>query len=129
MALFCDGPGAVPLSAILPADVQHIPDAVFQVASLFDHRAPGGPYGGRIGQGEHIAEGLHVFSVEQGIANLFHGIRVCGPLGVDVEHEKAVVTVAQGDALDGLQGVVQVVRLGGGGVDADADQRLLPAGA
>ena len=34
-----------------------------------------------------------------------------------------------GDALDGLERVVQIARLRGGGVDADADQRIDPARA
>ena len=57
-----------------------------------------------------------------------HVIGAGGTLGVDVEHQKAVVSVGQSNALGGLQGGVQGVRRGGGGVDAHADERLFTPG-
>ena len=43
----------------------------------------------------------------------------------DVEHEKAVVSVAQGNPLHGFEGIVQGVGPGGGRVDANADQGIV----
>ena len=122
MPLFGDGAGAVPAGAVFPANLQHIPDALGQILPFLNNSPPGRPYGGGGREGENIAEGFHVFMVKSGIAGPFHGIRVCGPLGIDVEHEKAVKAVAQSDSLHGFQRVVQLVRSGGGRVDADADQ-------
>ena len=63
------------------------------------------------------------------ITGFFHGIRISGPLGVHVEHNKTVKAVAQSDPLHGFEGIVQVVGLGCGRIDADADQRVLSTGA
>ena len=60
------------------------------------------------------------------VAALLHRVGVCGSLGVDVEHNKAVKAVAQGNPFHRFEGVIQIVRLGGGGVDADANQRVFP---
>ena len=76
----------------------------------------------------HIPSGTTA-QLELLIADLFHIIRRGCPLGIDVEHDKGVKAVAQGDALNGFQGIVQRIRLGGGGVDADADERILSPGA
>ena len=46
---------------------------------------------------------------------------------VDIEHEKTVIAVVQGNALDGFQGVVQAVRRGGRGIDPYTDQRARPS--
>ena len=45
--LFGDGAGAVLAGAVLPADFQHIPDALGQVRPLFNDGTPGSPDGGR----------------------------------------------------------------------------------
>ena len=67
--------------------------------------------------------------MEQGIHGLFHGIGIGGTLGIDIEHDEAVIAVAQGDSLHGFQGIVQGVGLCGGGVDANADERIAAPGA
>ena len=105
-----------------------VPHAVHQVVPLFNDVSPGGPDGGMLREGEQVPEGLPVFRVKGGIAHRLHIIGPGGPLGVDVEHQKAVVSVGKGDALHRLQRGVQGIRRGGGGVDAHADQGMLSPG-
>ena len=66
--------------------------------------------------------------MEGGVAGRLHIVRPGSPLGVDIEHEKAVIAVVQGDALGRLQSGVQGVRGRGGGVDPDTDQGILSPG-
>ena len=112
------------------ADGNHVPDTGGQIVPLFDDGAPGRP-DGRLSvlvEGEDIVKGLHVLLVERLIAVLFHVVRVGGPLGVDVEHDKAVKAVVEGHPLHRLQGVVQIVGGGSGGVDAHTDEGALAPG-
>ena len=129
VSLLADGAGAEPVRIILPADAEHIRHTVRQVLPLFDDGAPGGPDCGFLADGEEVAEGLHVLLVEPQVALPLHIVGPGGPLGVDVEHQEGVEAVAGGDALDGFEGVVQIVGLGCRGVDAHADQRIPAPGA
>ena len=131
VALFGALSGGEPLCPPLMPQGDHVPDAGWQVVSLFNDGAPGGPHGGmaRRVQGQGIVKGPHVLPVEGQVALRLHVIGPGGPLGIDVKHEEAVKPVVQGHTFHRLQGVVQVVRGGGGGVDAHADQRLLAPGA
>ena len=131
VALFGALSGGEPLCPPLMPQGDHVPDAGWQVVSLFNDGAPGGPHGGmaRRVQGQGIVKGPHVLPVEGQVALRLHVIGPGGPLGIDVEHEEAVKPVVQGHTFHRLQGVVQVVRGGGGGVDAHADQGVLPPGA
>ena len=126
MTLLGTVPSAVPFSVIGGANVDHIVDAGGEVVPLFDNGAPSAPdrRGSGLVQGEGVSEGLQIFPVQILVIDLFHVIRIGGPLGVDVEHNEAVVAIVEGHPLHGLEGVVQVVWGGGGGVDAYADQGL-----
>ena len=129
MAFLADGSGAVPPGAVFLSHSQKIPDAFGKIGPLFNDRTPGSPHRGLFRQGQYITESLQVLFVEEAIADSLHGVRVGGPLGVDIEHEEAVKSVSQSDALHGFQGVVQMVRLRGGGVDPNADERMFPPSA
>ena len=113
VALFRPLPGGVPGRPMGLADGNHVPDTGGQIVPLFDDGAPGRPDGGLsvLVEGQNIVKGLHVLLVERLIAVLFHVIRVGGPLGVDVEHDKAVKAVVEGHPLHRLQGVVLRGRL------------------
>ena len=80
-----------------------IPHTVHEVIPLFDDVPPGGPDSRGLRKGEKIAEGFPVLFVESAVAHPLHIVRPGGPLGVDIEHEKAVIAVVQGDALGGLR--------------------------
>ncbi len=124
-------PGAQPPGAVFLSNGHHVPDTVPQIGPLLDDGPPGRPDcrgKARAHPGEHIPEGRHVLPVEVLVAVPVHVLGPGGPLGVDVEHEEAVVPVAQGDPLDRFQRVVQLPRRGRGGVDADADEGILPPG-
>ena len=123
------GAGGVPPGAHGLPVRQEVPHAVHQVPPLLDDVPPGGPDRGLRREGEQVPERLPVLIMELPVAHRLHVVGAGGPLGVDVEHQEAVVSVGVGDALHGLQRGVQGVRRGGGGVDADADQGLLPPGA
>ena len=129
MAFLGDGTGTIPACAIFFTGFQHIPDTVRQILPLFNDGTPGCPDGRILRNRQHIAEGFQILPVENRVADLLHIIGRGGPLGIDIEHDEAVETVAQGNPLHGFQGVVQRIGPGGGGVDADADQRILPPGA
>ena len=102
MAGFQQGTGGVPPGAGGLAVRRKIPHTVHEVLPLHDDVAPGGPHRRLVRQGEKIAEGLAVLRVESGVQGRLHIVRPGGPLGVDVEHEEAVISVGQGDALGGL---------------------------
>ena len=130
MSLFGAFPGGVPSCPMGLANGDHIPDAGGQVIPLLNDGAPGCPDGGLgIGiEGEHIVKGLHILPVEGLVAVGLHVVRVGGPLGIDVEHDEAVKAVVESHPLHRLQGVVQIVGGGGGGVDAHTDQGPLAPG-
>ena len=128
MSLFRNGAGTVPVRAILLSHCHHIPDAAGKVLPLLDDRAPCRPYRRLLRDGQDIAEGLQIFLVEDQIARPLHGIGVGRPLGVNIEHYEAVVAIAKGDPLHGLERVVQIVRLGGRRIDADANKRIFAPG-
>ena len=129
MALFGDGPGAVPAGAECFSCMNQIPNAVGKVCALFNDGPPGCPHGGLIRNGEDIAKRLQILPVQGRIIDLFHIVGRGSPLGVDVEHEKAVIAVTQSDALHGFEGIVQGIGLGGGGIDANADKGIFSSGA
>ena len=122
-------PGAErqPLRMKLLADGEHFLERVEQVRPLFDQRAPRGPHGrpvaGRV-LPEHVAKRRHVLLMQRAVEGRVHGVWVGRALGVDVEHREAVIPVAEGDALDALERVVQIAGLRGRRVDADADERV-----
>ena len=122
-------PGAErqPLRMKLLADGEHFLERVEQVRPLFDQRAPRGPHGrpvaGRV-LPEHVAKGRHVLLMQRAVEGRVHGVWIGRALGVDVEHREAVIPVAEGDALDAFERVVQIARLRGRRVDADADERV-----
>ena len=126
-------PADMDLGNLTPGMAQgdHIPDAGWQVISLFNDGTPGGPHGGPACcvQGQGIVKGPHVLPVEGRVAFRLHVVGPNGPLGVDIEHEEAVKPVVQGHPLHRFQGVVQIVRGGGRGIDAHADEGVLPPGA
>ena len=122
-------PGAErqPLRMKLLADGEHFLERVEQVRPLFDQCAPRGPHGravaGRV-LPEHVAERRHVLLMQRAVEGRVHGVWIGRALGVDVEHREAVIPVAEGDALDALECVVEIARLRGRRVDADADERV-----
>ena len=77
-------------------------------------------------QGESVIKGFQIFLVELSIIRQLHIIWIRGPLGIDVEHHKAVEAVVQGDALHRFQSIVQAVGGGCGWIDPDADQGCSP---
>ena len=93
MAFLGDGAGAVPAGAVFFAGLQHIPDAVGKIFPLFDDGTPGSPDGGLFGNGQHIAEGLQILTVEKRIAAALHGIGVGCTLSVHIKHDKAIKIV------------------------------------
>ena len=122
-------PGAErqPLRMKLLADGEHFLERVEQVRPLFDQRAPRGPHSRPVAGcvlPEHVAEGRHVLLVQRAVEGRVHGVWIGRALGVDVEHREAVIPVAEGDALDALECVVEIARLCGRRVDADADERV-----
>ena len=121
--------GSEPAGACSFSVGYEIPHAVGQIVPLFNDIAPGSPHGRSGGKREQISESLAVFLVEQRIESLFHIVRPGGPLGIDVEHEKAVIPVGMSNALHRFQGGVQSFRRRGGRVDADADEGVLSPGA
>ena len=127
------GPGAEPAGAVALAQLHHVPHAAGEIGAFFDHRAPGGPDGGPLAvcrrPRQEPGKGPHILPVQLLVALPIHVVGPGGPLGIDVEHDPAVKAVSRRDAGDGFQGVVQVLRRGGGGVHPDADQGLLPPGA
>ena len=72
-----------------------------QIWPLFDDGPPGGPDGrcAVLVQGEDVIKSLQIFLVKLGVIGHFHVIRIGGTLGIDIEHQKAVETVVQGDTL------------------------------
>ena len=58
-----------------------------------------------------------------------HVVGVRSPLGAEIQHHEGVEAVAQGYTLHALQRRVQMVRPGGGGVNADADEGPAAPGA
>ena len=61
---------------------------------------------------------LSVFPMELPVAHWLHVIGTGSPLGIDIEHQKTIIAVGQGNALYGLQCGVQGIRRGGGGIEA-----------
>ena len=129
MALFAALSCAVPLSTVFLPHPDHVHKALGKVIPLFNDGAPGRPHRRLLRNGQHIAKGFQIFLMQLQIAGLFHGIRVCCPLGIDIEHDKRIKSIMQGDPVYGFEGVVQVAGLGSGGIDTDADQRILSPGA
>jgi len=115
---------AVPL-----ADGDHVGKAVLEIRALLDDVSPRRPHGGLLGEREDVVERLHVCAVERLVAHALHVVRARRALGVDVEHEEAVVAVVFRHALHRLKRRVEPIRLGGRGIDADAHERLFPARA
>ena len=124
MAGFQQGAGGEPLGPGGAGVGGKVPHTIHQIPPLLNDVPPGGPQGGGRGQREEIPEGPSVLRMEHRVAGPLHIVGPGGPLGVDVEHQKAVVPVGKRDPLGGLEGGVQGVRRGGGGVDAYADQGL-----
>ena len=122
VALLAPGPGGEPPGAVPPPDVHHVPYAPGQVGPLLDDGAPGAPHRGlrRLAQGP--GEGGHVLPVERLVHLPLHVLGPGGPLGVDVEHDEAVVAVAPRHPLHALECGVQGPWGGGGGVHPHADQ-------
>ena len=129
MAGFQQRSGSIPSGACGLAVCQKVTHAVHQIVPLHDDVAPRSPDGGLFGEGQQVAESLPVLCVQGLIAGTLHVVRMGGSLGVDIEHQEAVIPVGKSDSLGGLQRGIQRVRRGGGGVDADADQGTLPAGS
>ena len=131
MSLFGFFSGGEPAGIAVLADGDHIPYTFGEIIPLLDDGAPCGPDGGRacLVQREDVVKGLHIFGVEGLVVGHLHVVGVGGPLGIDVEHDEAVIAVAQCDALHRLQGIVQIVGGGGGGVDAHTDEGFLSPGA
>ena len=112
-----------PPCAILFAHGDHIPQAIEEVGAFFNQRAPARPHGrGAAAKGKHVAKRRQVFLVQPLIAVPIQIVGDGGALGIDVHHHKAVKAVVFRDALHRLQGGVQPRGVGGGGVDADADE-------
>ena len=131
MSLFRALPRGVPDCVSGAAYLDHILYALGKIWPLFNDGAPGGPDGRRSApvQGEGVVKSLQILLVELGVVGQLHIIRIGSTLGVDVEHQKAVEAVVQGDTLHRLQSVVQIVRGRGGGIDPDADQGVFSPGA
>ena len=94
--------GREPLGAELSAHGNHVSHAAGQIGAFFDDIAPGGPDGWATASGllQSLAESRHIFSVELWIEGTLHVVGAGGPLGIHVEHDKAVIAIAQGDALN-----------------------------
>ncbi len=58
------------------------------------------------------------------IAYFFHILGIRGTLGVDVEHDKAVVAVGVRDPFDGFERIVEMIGMRRRGIDADTDKRF-----
>lgn len=97
MAFYGAFAGFEPKGIVLFTDLHHIPYAVSKVGALFDNCSPCCPDGrapGAINAGEYVLEGLHVFLVKRLIKHFVHMVGTGGALGIDIEHDKAVVAVA-----------------------------------
>ena len=118
-----------PHGVIFFSERDHILDTAGEIVTLFNDIAPGCPNRRTVRERgfEHVTEGIHIFGVEEFVSLALHILRARGALGVDIEHDKAVITVCERDALYGFEGVIKIIRRGGGGIDADADKRILTA--
>lgn len=56
-----------------------------------------------------------------------HIVGICRPLGIDIKHYPAVVTVSGGNARHAFERIVKIVRRGGRGIYAYADERIVSA--
>lgn len=130
MTGFAAGTGCKPTGSEMLPDRSHIQYAIGEISAFFDDCTPGGPeiWNSRI-LCEKPGKGFHIFRMQDRIDFPFHVIRIGSPLGIDVEHDKRIITVMQSDAFCRLQGVVQAVRDGCGGIDSDTNQRMPAAGA
>ena len=111
---------------MLIADFDNLAHTKVQILPLFHNIAPRCPNGRPVARAKRkgIAECLFIFFVQKGVKMLFHVVRVGCALGVDVKHNKAVKPVKQRNALGGFERVIQIVRRGGRGVNAVANQRI-----
>ena len=128
---FC-GPLAagVPLRTVLFPQRHHLSHAIKQILPFFNDCSPSWPeykLSARIFQ--NVGKRRHVLPVQKRIEGSLHIVRICCPLGIQIEHEKRVVSVEKRCALHAFQRVIQSVRTGGAGIDSDADQGLFPFGA
>ena len=131
MPLFGTLPRAKPPGTVFLPDGDHVPDTVPEIGAFFYDGAPSRP--NRRGKtrphlGEDIPKRRHILPVEGLVALGIHVLRSGGSLGIDIEHQKAVVAVARRDPFHRFQRIVQVPRRRGGGVDPDTDQGILSPG-
>ena len=103
-----------PDSTCLGGNDSHFPHTICQIGAFFNDRPPGGPHSRALArQGEQVAECLHILIMQPFVSSLLHIIGAGGALGIDIEHKKAVVTVAVRDTLSGFKRGVK--RIGRGG--------------
>ena len=132
MRMTCFGAAACaePFGVITLTKFNHVPDTRGQISALFNNGTPGRPYSRRItaaDMGKNILEGVHIFLMKTGIENRIHQVRIGCALGIDIEHQKAVIAVCFRNTGNGLKCIVKSVRRCSGRVDTDADQRIFAA--
>ena len=91
MALFGDGPGAVPAGAECFSCMNQIPNAVGKVCALFNDGPPGCPHGGLIRNGEDIAKRLQILPVQGRIIDLFPYTNELNCVSVGGEEKKYIL--------------------------------------
>ena len=108
MRMTCFGAAACaePFGVITLTKFNHVPDTRGQISALFNNGTPGRPYSRRItaaDMGKNILEGVHVLFMKTRIENRIHQVRIGCALGIDIEHQKAVITVCFRNTGNGLQ--------------------------
>ena len=101
MAFFRALSGGIPHRAPIGSNADHISDTVWQIVSLFNDSPPGGPDGRSAGpiQREGVIKGLHIFPVKIRVVGTLHIVWIGSPLGIDIEHDKAVIAIIESHAL------------------------------
>ena len=84
-----------PLRAKLLADGDHVRNAAREIRAHFNDVAPGCPHRWAAGERgfENVPERRHILRVQMLIERGVHVVRARGALGVDIEHDKAVIPV------------------------------------
>ena len=84
-----------PLRAKLLADGDHVRNAAREIRAHFNDVAPGCPHRRAAGERgfENVPERRHILRVQMLIERGVHVVRARGALGVDIEHDKAVIPV------------------------------------
>ena len=110
------------------ADRHHVAHTVPQIRAHFDDGSPCRPDGRTLRQRQYVIKRRHIFPMKGLIEGFLHMLRVGRALGIDIEHEKAVVAVGKRDALDRFERIVEIVGRSRGGVDPDGDEGILTPG-